>query len=101
MMEIKVDTNDSTVNVAVAGEVDAHNCAELGEAILAALPESSADVVIDAEALGFIDSSAISELLRVRQAVDDAGGVLSIQNAGPSVRRVLEITGLLETFDVT
>ena len=100
-MEIRVDTNESQVSVAVTGEVDAHNCAELGEAIVAALPESEPRVVIDASELGFIDSSAISELLRVRQVVDDAGGSLSIQNAGTSVKRVLEITGLLETFDVS
>lgn len=99
-MEIQVDTNDSQVSVAVAGEVDAHNCHQLGEAILGALPQG-ADVVVDASDLAFIDSSAISELLRVRQVVDESGGSMSIQNAGSSVRRVLEITGLLETFDVT
>lgn len=99
-MEIKVDNNGSQVNVIVTGEVDAHNCSELGEAILADLPEK-ATVVIDATELSFIDSSAISELLRVRQVVSDSDGSLSIQNAGPSVKRVLEITGLLETFDVS
>ena len=99
-MEIKVDSNGSQVTVAVIGEVDAHNRSELGEAILADLP-SEATVVIDATDLGFIDSSGISELLRVRQVVDEAGGTLSIQNAGPSVKRVLEITGLLESFDVS
>lgn len=99
-MEIKVDNNGSQVNVIVTGEVDAHNCGDLGEAILADLPEK-ATVVIDATDLSFIDSSAISELLRVRQVISDSDGALSIQNAGSSVKRVLEITGLLETFDVS
>jgi anti-sigma B factor antagonist len=66
----------------------------------AELPEGQR-VVIDAAGLGFIDSSAISELLRVRQVVVDNGGDVSIVNAGASVRRVLEITGLLDTFGVS
>ncbi len=99
-MEIKLDSNGSQMTVAVIGEVDAHNRSELGDAILADLPQE-AQVVIDATDLAFIDSSGISELLRVRQVVDEAGGTMSIQNAGASVKRVLEITGLLETFDVS
>lgn len=99
-MEIKVDSNGSQVTVAITGEVDAHNRGELGDAILVALPPA-AQVIIDATDLAFIDSSGISELLRVRQVIDEAGGTLSIQNAGTSVKRVLEITGLLETFDVS
>jgi anti-anti-sigma factor len=98
-MDITVDTDGSQVTVAVAGEVDAHNCAELGEAIVSSSAGlSDPDVTIDANDLGFIDSSAISELLRVRQELDGRGGSLTITNAGPSVRRVLEITGLLDTF---
>lgn len=99
-MEIKVDNNGTQVNVTITGEVDAHNCSQLGAAILADLPDKPA-VVIDASGLSFIDSSAISELLRVRQVVTDADGTLAIHNAGTSVKRVLEITGLLETFDVS
>jgi anti-sigma B factor antagonist len=57
--------------------------------------------VVDAAGLAFIDSSAISELLRVRQELGDKGIELTIDNAGSSVRRVLEITGLLDTFGVS
>lgn len=99
-MEVQVDRQGSQVNVVVVGEVDAHNRSDLGDAILADLPPA-ATVTIDAAGLAFIDSSGISELLRVRQVVDEAGGTVSIQNAGASVKRVLEITGLLDTFDVS
>jgi anti-sigma B factor antagonist len=100
-MDITVGTDGTQVTVRVAGEVDAHNCAELGEAILEAATDEGATVALDAAQLGFIDSSAISELLRVRNELDARGGGLTIVNAGSSVRRVLEITGLLETFGVT
>lgn len=101
-MEITTSTEGSEVVLSVAGEVDAHNCQELGAAALAAADQAgSATLVIDAAELGFIDSSAISELLRVREQLTERGGSLTLRNAGASVRRVLEITGLLDTFDVT
>jgi anti-sigma B factor antagonist len=100
-MDITVETEGSHVTVHVTGEVDAHNCSELGTAILDAAPGESTTVALDASELGFIDSSAISELLRVRNELDSRGGGLTIEHAGSSVRRVLEITGLLDTFGVT
>ena len=100
-MDISVETDGSLVTVKVGGEVDAHNCSELGEAILAAAPDDSPKVVLDAGELGFIDSSAISELLRGRNELDARGGSLTLEHTSSTVRRVLEITGLLETFGVT
>lgn len=100
-MNINVDRDGTQLTVGVTGELDAHNCAELGEAVLRAADSEVDRVVIDAAELSFIDSSAISELLRVRQDLVDRGGELVIQNTGSSVRRVLEITGLLDTFGVS
>ena len=100
-MEIDVSSEGDEVVLAVAGEVDAHNCQTLGEAVLSAASDAgSHTVVIDAGALAFIDSSAISELLRVREALIEKGGHLAMRNTGQSVRRVLEITGLLDTFEI-
>ena len=101
-MEITTSTDGSEVVLSVAGEVDAHNCQELGAAAFTAADQAnSAAVVIDATELTFMDSSAISELLRIREELTERGGSLTLRNLGSSVRRVLEITGLLDTFDVT
>lgn len=101
-MDVTVTVEGSTVKVAPVGELDAHNCGELGEALRgAAEGMSSVDAVIDAGGLSFIDSSAISELLRLREELTEQGGSLVLVDVQPSVRRVLEITGLLETFGVS
>lgn len=100
-MDITVTTEGALTTVKVSGEVDAHNCSELGEAILTEAPADGPKVSIDASDLGFIDSSAISELLRVRNELETRRGSLTIDNASSTVKRVLEITGLLETFGVT
>jgi anti-sigma B factor antagonist len=100
-MNINVDQDGARLVIGVEGELDAHNCAELGQAVLDATNAEHEAVVVDAAGLAFIDSSAISELLRVRQELGDKGIELTIDNAGSSVRRVLEITGLLDTFGVS
>lgn len=84
---------------AITGEADADNCQLIGETLLDRTYESSA-LNVDLGELTFIDSSAISELLRVHSALAERGVVLTVTKASPAVRRVLEITGLLQTFGV-
>lgn len=100
-MEVQVSVNDQEIVVTPVGELDAHNCGELGAALSEAVNATpGASAVIDAGGLSFIDSSAISELLRIREQVTASGGTLTLTNLQSSVRRVLEITGLLDTFGV-
>lgn len=85
------------IDAVISGEVDADNCAEVGAALLDGGP-TSAMMTLDASELGFLDSSGISELLRVHDEMRNAGGSFRLANPTDNVRRVLEITGLLETF---
>lgn len=91
------DVSETHIYAAVSGEVDADNCAEMGTRLLQD-GTSTAEMVVDVSALEFIDSSGISELLRVREAMIEAGGSLALRDATDNVRRVLEITGLTDTF---
>lgn len=101
-MDVQVSVDDSQIVVKPVGELDAHNCGELGDAVTTAGKENPGRAtVIDASELSFIDSSAISELLRLREQQSADGGSLVLTDVQPSVRRVLEITGLLETFGVS
>ena len=100
-MEVQVSVQENQIVVSPVGELDAHNCGELGDAVSGALKEKpGSSAVVDASGLSFIDSSAISELLRLREQVEGDGGTLTVVDVQPSVRRVLEITGLLETFGI-
>lgn len=86
-----------TVVATVTGELDADNCNRLGAAILEGRGDAPS-VMVDLGAVTFLDSSAVSELLRIRTelAADDIA--MSIGEVSDQVRRVLEITGLLGTF---
>ena len=98
-MDVQVSVTDQEIVVTPVGELDAHNCRELGDAITEAVDANpGVPTRIDAAGLSFIDSSAISELLRLREHAAANGAGLTLTDLQPSVRRVLEITGLLGTF---
>lgn len=86
--------------VAVVGEVDADNCDEFRSALLEQASEVDR-LVVDLSGLTFIDSSGISELLRVSNSLSDDGRSMTIKDPSPAVQRVLEITGLLDHFGLS
>lgn len=96
-MNVTVTANDQEIHASIVGEVDADNCTQMGAALLDT-PTAGRPVIVDVSGLTFLDSSGISELLRVRQLVVDAGGSFTLDDPTDSVRRVLEMTGLLQTF---
>lgn len=95
-LDVKVEEQVDGVLVVLDGEMDTHTARTVGEQLNQAPGTRSPNVVIDAAALRFLDSSGISELLRLRQRAVDDGGSLVLRSASPTVRRVLEITGLVE-----
>lgn len=100
-MQVQVQAEDNQIVITAVGELDAHNCGELGQAVATATDKHPGrPAVIDASGLTFIDSSAISELLRLREGLTKNGATLTLTNVQPSVKRVLEITGLLTAFGV-
>jgi anti-sigma B factor antagonist len=86
--------------IAAAGELDISATSELSAifAMAAAGPQPS--VVLDLTAVSFIDSSAISTILRAAQQLEGAGKRMHIVAAEGPVRRLLEITGAAQRFSV-
>jgi anti-sigma B factor antagonist len=101
-VEIRSESSESVL-AALSGELDADNCAEVGVTMLdeSGAYSGGADLVIDVSGLTFIDSSGLSELLRVRRAVTDAGHRLSLLQPTATVRRTMEISGLNEVFGIS
>ncbi len=94
-LDVRVTEQAGEVVVVLEGEMDTHTARLLSEHLNQAGADGAAAVAIDAEKLRFLDSSGISELLRVRQRQVDGGGSLRLRSISPTARRVLEITGLL------
>ncbi|MFN0027984.1 MAG: STAS domain-containing protein [Acidimicrobiales bacterium] len=101
-MSLKVDVQDTADEVIVSlnGEMDTHSARMVTDRLNEVVGTRAPSIVVDATGLQFLDSSGISELLRLRQRAVDGGGEFRVRAASTSVRRVLEITGLVELLGV-
>lgn len=57
-------------------------------------------LTVDMAAVDFCDSAGINALVSIRKLCDQHGWQLKVANLRPPVRRVVEITGLLEHLGV-
>ena len=77
--------------IALRGELDACTCQGMAERVSG--PPGSL-IVIDLVQVTFLDSSGLGLIHEARRKAIDEGGNLVVCNPGPTVLRVLEITGL-------
>lgn len=86
-------------NVLVArlhGELDMRVSDDLRAALEAGLEQSgAAHIVFDLSDVSFIDSSGLGVILGRYRKIADRGGKMAFTGAGPAVRRVLALSGVL------
>jgi anti-sigma B factor antagonist len=85
----------------LTGELDLVSAPRLRNAITSLSGESLDEVVVDLSGLTYIDSVGIGLLVASRRRLDAEGRTFSVRNANPQVRRLLEITGLVEYLGLT
>jgi len=85
--------NSDNVVVAVVGDIDLATADQFEAALVEAFTEFSGQVVLDLAGVSFMDSQAITTLLRVHTRYDDPPRLM-IRSLQPSPKRVFELTGL-------
>jgi anti-anti-sigma factor len=102
--DLRVDVRPvgpARTRIIASGELDAAADAQLAPAVRACLHEQEArDIEVDLAGVTFLDSAGIRCLLTCWNQADLAGCRMRLSNPDPMVRRILEITGLLEMFDL-
>jgi anti-anti-sigma factor len=102
LTQLHLDTSrpsPSTARVAVAGEVDLATAHLLRDRLLGVLREQTPAVLdVDLARVTFLDCTGISALVAVRNAAVHVGRQMRVSHPQPIVRRVLELTGLLDLF---
>jgi anti-anti-sigma factor len=91
---------DTTVVVAVEGELDLSSAPQLQRELLALFALPLHVVTLDLAGLTFMDSSGLNVLNRARVAGDDHGIKLTLRDVGDQVLRVLEVTNMTELFTI-
>jgi anti-sigma B factor antagonist len=86
--------------ITLVGEVDLAAAADVREAGRAAVDgaEPGAHVVLDVREVTFLDSTGVGAMVDVLNQAAGKGVTIVLRSAPERVRKILEITGLLDRF---
>jgi anti-anti-sigma factor len=85
--------------VTIRGEVDLATASELESCVQRAFEDAPSSVVLDLEALTFIDSSGLRVLVALANDARSRGATLALRSVPRHAQRVLDLTGLSDWFD--
>ncbi len=88
LIDVQLDLNGARI-VALSGELDSSNVAQLEAKLASITAESSRPLIFDLSDLQFMDSAGIAVLIGAATTTS-----VSLRNPSPVIRRVLAITGL-------
>jgi anti-sigma B factor antagonist len=98
--DIQTEVSDDRAVIALRGEMDVYSAARLRDTLNQVLTQGHVDIVLDLEALDFMDSTALGVMARASRRARDAGGELCLRSPQRSLQRVLEITGMAHVLTV-
>ena len=85
--------------VAVRGEVDLHTAPKVQYAIERGA-EGVETVVVDMAGVAFMDSTALSTLMRAKETLEKDGTSLRLTAPSGGVRRIFDVTGFGDYFQI-
>jgi len=86
--------------VTVTGEIDLSTAPQLREQLLELANGGTSQVIVDLEAVEFIDSTGLGVLVASLNRMRQNDGDLALICSQPSILRVFEITGLTKVFTI-
>jgi anti-sigma B factor antagonist len=98
--EVSIDEGAEAYSViAVRGEVDLHTAPKVQYAIERAAAAARA-VVVDMSGIAFMDSTALSALMRSKNSLQEQGIPLRLAAPSKAVDRIFSVTGFKDYFDI-
>lgn len=100
-MELKMRKNKDVFIIDVSGEMDLYNSYKLKELVMKMMERQVKSVVINMEAVDYIDLSGIGALIYIYSTMKKASCQLYMTNIHGSVKKVIELTKLMGYFPIT
>jgi anti-sigma B factor antagonist len=101
ILSLDVSTEGDEALVVLTGELDPHSTETLAEALHELRSDEAVQrVVIDLAGVSFIDSSGLRILLAADEELAGAGSKLVLRSPSDAVRRLFEITDLLDRLEI-
>jgi anti-anti-sigma factor len=97
--QLEVVTEGLGVRLVLGGELDAHAAQSFDRAVDEIAGDALESLAIDLGNVSFIDSSGLRSLIRARKSLAPESRV-RLLSPQPGALRLLEITGLIDEFDI-
>ncbi|MFB3881034.1 MAG: STAS domain-containing protein [Armatimonadota bacterium] len=90
--------DDDTAVLSLAGEVDVANASQVRDAALKLIADGAKHLLVDLSAIEYMDSTGLGTLVGLHKRLRESGGEVTIAGAKQSVKRLFDITGLMQVF---
>lgn len=99
-LDIHSERRDGLCLVVLEGEVDVYTAPRLKEELVSAIEDGCVNVVVDMEAVGFIDSSGLGVLVSALRRARERDGAVRIVCTRDNILKIFRITGLDKVFPI-
>lgn len=96
---ILVETTNGACVVDLYGEIDASLREQASDSMVDVFA-SSADVIIDAERVTFLDSTGLAFIFQLKQAAEQDGRSVRLRRPSPAVTELIELAGMADLITV-
>jgi anti-sigma B factor antagonist len=97
-LTVQVTYDAGTTRLTAIGEIDASSARTVEAAAQQAVAEQPAAIEIDLSAVEFIDSSGLRAIISLSNRAHERKIDCAVTGISAAARRVLEITGLIDTL---
>ena len=99
-LEIKSERGNGVCSFELHGEVDVYTAPQLKEELVAAIEGGCANVIVDLQGVGFIDSSGLGVLVSALRRAREREGAVRIVCTRDNILKIFRITGLDKVFPI-
>jgi anti-sigma B factor antagonist len=95
---MQIEERDGWAVMHVSGDLDMTTAPRLREAVVGVVVSGQPRVVLDLQAVDFIDSTGLGVIVGLLKRTRGQGGDLRLVSTRPSLRRILELTTLSQAL---
>ncbi len=92
------DDTNKVWKIQLDGEIDIYTTEKLKETFMGMLEKNKENIKIDAEKLDYIDSTGLGVLIGILKILKEEDKNIYLTNIKPSIKKLLNITGLDKIF---
>src|SRR3972149_6597156 len=97
-LKIEVEPKDEVVIVKLSGEVDVYTAPKLKSRLIDLVDQGKFKIIVDLEAVDFMDSSGLGVLVGGVKRVRSHDGSIALVCTQENILKIFRITGLVKVF---